>query len=567
MDPQHQAQSTVTEPAAESRWPVSRTVIVSLALVISLLVADTWLGYRTIRGLNERALRVAQSYQVLDAAAALRDVVHEAVIAASRYVVTGENEHLEPYVAVRPKVGEHLKRLIELTRDSPSQRARAMDIERQVTERLDFTDRIIRVRRELGYEAARRLLVKEFGNEQLDVLRQIFVDLAQAEQTTLGIREGLARSSFKEAISSTVFAAVTGLILLSITVWLTRRDLLLRQQSDVRLRESESRFRTVVESAIDGILVIDSRGIVQSLNPAAVKLFGYEEDEVLGKNVSMLMPSPDREQHDKYLNDYLTTGQAKIIGIGRDVRGQRKDGSTFPMHLSVSEASLAGKKIFIGITTDNSEQKRSEERLSLLVGELRHRVKNLIAIVQSIMTRTLVDGKDVGEAREIISGRLLALGRAHDLLIRANWQGAPLRQIVEGQFQGFSDRRRVSGPDVVLNASATQTFALALHELATNAAKYGALSGPEGYVEVVWSIIGAGDDQRLRFSWLERGGRPAEEPKRKGFGLTMLNDAMMSDFEKPPIMRFTNEGFEYEVEAPLSVLVARGEALTEVAMI
>ncbi len=555
MEPKSEVPVSAAEPAPASRWPGGRALPAGLVLVLSLLVTDAWLGYSTIRGLNDRAARVDQSHQVLDAASRLRDIVQEAVIGANRYVVTGDMDHLEPYLAIRPQVGEHVDQLTKLTQDNVLQRERASRIKQRITERVAFTDRIIRVRREEGYEAARSLLAKEFTKEQLSDLRQLFNEMTTAEEATLGVREEMARSSFRSATASTILTALIGLIVVSIAAWLTRRDLLLQQQSDSRLRESEARFRTVVESAVDGIIVIDSRGIVQSLNPAAVRLFGYPSGEVAGKNVSMLMPAPDCDRHDGYINGYLTTRQAKIIGHGRDVRGKRADGSTFPMHLSVSEASLAGERVFIGITTDISEQKRSEERLSLLVGELRHRVKNLIAIVQSIMSRTLVDGRGIAEARDIVVGRLLALGRAHDLLLKTNWQGAPLQRIVEAQMEGFSDRLRVGGPEVLLNASATQTFALALHELATNAAKYGALSGPDGHVEVRWSLVGDPAEPRLSFKWLERGGGPAVAPKHRGFGLTMLNDAMMSDFEKPPQLRFTPDGFEYEVDAPLAVVV------------
>jgi two-component sensor histidine kinase len=197
--------------------------------------------------------------------------------------------------------------------------------------------------------------------------------------------------------------------------------------------------------------------------------------------------------------------------------------------------------------------------LGLVVGELRHRVKNIITIVQAIATRTLTGDRTMDEARDIVSGRLLALGRAHDLLIRASWQGAPVKGVVKAEFEGFSERARVQGPEVILNASATQTFALALHELATNAAKYGALSSPTGRVEVSWSITDGDDGPRLGFRWIERGGPPAHAPARKGFGLTMLNEAMMSDFDRPSQMRFGADGLEYEFDAPLAVLAAKSE--------
>src|SRR6478752_4356292 len=102
-------------------------------------------------------------------------------------------------------------------------------------------------------------------------------------------------------------------------------------------------LRSILQSAVEGIIVIDASGCIQVFNPAAERLFGYSADEVLGQNVKLLMPSPDHEQHDGYLKDYISTGQAQIIGKGRRVRGRRKDGTTFPLHLSVGEMTIGGE--------------------------------------------------------------------------------------------------------------------------------------------------------------------------------------------------------------------------------
>ena len=128
-------------------------------------------------------------------------------------------------------------------------------------------------------------------------------------------------------------------------------DLTARVELEERLRASEARWRAVIESAIDGIIVIDTRGAIEAFNPAAARMFGYGEDEVVGKNVKVLMPSPYHEQHDGYLSRYLTTGDPRIIGSGREVTGLRKDGSTFPLHLSVGETVMEGEHRFIGIPT------------------------------------------------------------------------------------------------------------------------------------------------------------------------------------------------------------------------
>jgi PAS domain S-box-containing protein len=142
------------------------------------------------------------------------------------------------------------------------------------------------------------------------------------------------------------------------------RDISERRRAEEALRESEGRLRAIVETAVDGIITIDERGNVSSFNPAAVRLFGYTPHEVIGKNVNQLMPAPYHEEHDGYLHNYVTTGTKKIIGIGREVIGRRKDGSEFPMDLAVSETLLGDRRIFTGIVRDISERKRVDHELA-----------------------------------------------------------------------------------------------------------------------------------------------------------------------------------------------------------
>ncbi|MET1054544.1 MAG: PAS domain-containing sensor histidine kinase [Pedobacter sp.] len=134
--------------------------------------------------------------------------------------------------------------------------------------------------------------------------------------------------------------------------------------------ENARLLHAIIETAIDGIITIDSRGIMESLNPSALKLFGYNADEVLGKNISMLMPEPDRSGHDEYIGHYHRTHEKHIIGKGREVRGLRKDGSTFPFRLAVSEVQYENRKIFTGFIHDLSKEKEAEERLREYATEL-----------------------------------------------------------------------------------------------------------------------------------------------------------------------------------------------------
>ena len=151
--------------------------------------------------------------------------------------------------------------------------------------------------------------------------------------------------------------------------------------SSSALTDSEERMRAILETAVEGIITIDERGVIEQLNPAAIRIFGYSADEVVGHNVKILMPSPYREEHDGYMSNYCRTGHKKIIGIGREVLGQRKDGTIFPMDLSVSEVRLANKRLFTGFVRDITERKRAETRLAELARTLVEKNKELETVV------------------------------------------------------------------------------------------------------------------------------------------------------------------------------------------
>lgn len=152
--------------------------------------------------------------------------------------------------------------------------------------------------------------------------------------------------------------------------------------------DSARLLEAIIDTAIDGIITIDSMGIVESINPAALELFGYEASEVIGNNISMLMPDPDRSQHDSYIENYKSSGKKKIIGIGREVRGLRKDGTTFPFRLAVSEVFYRERRIFTGIIHDLTNEKEAQERLVRHTEELeetvRERTKDLIKLVSEL---------------------------------------------------------------------------------------------------------------------------------------------------------------------------------------
>jgi len=211
------------------------------------------------------------------------------------------------------------------------------------------------------------------------------------------------------------------------------RDMTEQRARDYALREAEERMRSVVNHVIDGIITIDERGLVESFNPAAEKTFGYPAVEVVGRNVSMLMPEPHHSGHDGYLANYFRTHQSKIIGIGREVEGLRSDGSIFPMELAVSEFNLAGRRYFTGIIRDITERKRLERELHKRVAELdetghrkdeflamlAHELRNpLAAITTAVQLSTMSGVQDqINWSMEVINRQVKHLTRLIDDLL------------------------------------------------------------------------------------------------------------------------------------------------------
>ena len=153
------------------------------------------------------------------------------------------------------------------------------------------------------------------------------------------------------------------------------------------LRKNQNYLHSIIETATDGIIVIDARGVIQSVNPAAADLFGYEPEEMTGQNISMMMPQPHRRQHDGYLENYHKSGVGKIIGVGREVEGKRKDGGTFPFRLSISKVKTDGKVFFTGIVHDLTDQKKAEAELLKLNKELEQRVAGRTELLNQTVSR------------------------------------------------------------------------------------------------------------------------------------------------------------------------------------
>ena len=202
----------------------------------------------------------------------------------------------------------------------------------------------------------------------------------------------------------------------------------------------------------------------------------------------------------------------------------------------------------VGASRDLTERKRAEELQRLMMGELRHRIRNTLSKVQAIADQTLRTADDLPSAREALGRRICSMAKSHDLLTSRSWTGAVLAQVVIKALDAFDPSQLVTeGPDLELSASQALAFGMILHELATNAAKYGALSVTSGRVAVQWSV----EDDKVEFRWIESGGPPVSPPSRHGFGSRLLSRIVASDLSGELTLDYEPSGLRCSIIAPL----------------
>lgn len=338
-------------------------------------------------------------------------------------------------------------------------------------------------------------------------------------------------------VSGTLIGAVNTLV-----------DITERHEAEQRVRESEARYRdiaAIVESSEDAVLTKDLNGVITSWNQGATRLFGYVAEETIGKPVTILIPA---ERHDEEPTILARIRRGERIDHYETVR-QRKDGSTIDISLTVSPVKNPEGKI-VGaskIARDITDRRQAEQQQRLLLREMDHRVKNLFALASGVVALSARSAATPEELSSAVRDRLAALARAHALTLPVTAEGGKrieqsttlhlLIQTILLPYEGRTDADRprvaVSGPDLRLAGGMVTTFALLLHEFATNAAKYGALSTPAGHVKIDCSEA----DGEFALTWRERGGPRLDNPTiSEGFG-TMLARATVKDQLRGEISR------------------------------
>jgi PAS domain S-box-containing protein len=326
------------------------------------------------------------------------------------------------------------------------------------------------------------------------------------------------------------------------------RDITHEQRAEEALRESEERFRTMANSAPVAIWVNGADGGCQFVNHSYLEFFGKADEDVLGFGWT---PSAHPDDEAAYVAAYLEAVRQRAT-FNAEARFARADGEYRWLHSTGEPRFDASGEYLghIGISRDITERKRAEQHQRLLIDELSHRAKNLLAIVQGVARQSFRPGAKPEEMVTAFEGRLGALGAAHDILTRQRWEAAPISELIGATVAAVSPgdgRFDLQGEDLLLPPKTGVSLAMAVHELATNALKYGSLQSRRGRVVVRWSRAG----DRLRFEWREQDGPPVEPPTHRGFGTKMIKRGLAAELGGKVEMEFLREGVRCTVDAPL----------------
>jgi PAS domain S-box-containing protein len=325
------------------------------------------------------------------------------------------------------------------------------------------------------------------------------------------------------------------------------------------LRLQEQRWKATYNHAAIGICEVDAHGRFIRVNDAITTMTGWSREDLMGRRLFQNTHPGDKDADEaSYLRQ--VAGELDFYSVER--RFICKDGRTiwcFVRSSTVRDAQ--GKFLYcVRVIHDITERKAAEERQKLLIDELNHRVKNTLATVQSLATQTAHGTDSPAAFREAFEGRLIALSQAHDQLTRRHWGSAELRDIVVGATAPYAGdapgRVETEGDTITIRPRAALTLALALLDLTTNAAKYGALSVPDGRVMVRWHIQSASPQPLLALEWCEYDGPPVTAPTRRGFGTRFIEGSVASELQGTARLAFDAAGLRCTMAVPLTTATA-----------
>ncbi|MFZ0498268.1 MAG: PAS domain S-box protein [Steroidobacteraceae bacterium] len=329
--------------------------LIAFALTLAVLIGGGVLGYHNVRRMVSNERLVAHTDNAIVDLEAAYSGVRGAEAGQRSYLLTGDSGYLQPYQAAVGETQYELMRLQYELKGVPAQQQRLLALKETIGRQLADLNRAIAMSRVGDRAGALVMVAGDQWKGHTDRVRAQVTAIQTAEYALLDRRAAQSERSYRRTVSSLLAAAMIGVALLAVVFYLGRRNLALQ-------RRATTRIRSIVDNVVDGIVTTDAHGTIGSVNPAAERLFGYEAAELIGQNVNVLMREPYRSGHDDYFAEYRRSGEAKVIGIGREVEGRRRDGSTFALELAVNEFELGAQPYFTAILRDVTERKRLEQQ-------------------------------------------------------------------------------------------------------------------------------------------------------------------------------------------------------------
>ena len=328
--------------------------------------------------------------------------------------------------------------------------------------------------------------------------------------------------------------------------------------SEEALRRRTTQFETLLNEAPLGVYLVDADFKIQAVNPTARPVFGDIPDLIgrdFGEVIHILWPEEYAEEVVRLFRQTLETGEPFVAPEHIEERRDRKVREYYEWRINRIPLP-AGRYGVVCYFRDISAQVRARQQRELLINELNHRVKNTLATVQSVAAQTLKASTVPATVKGSLESRLISMAGAHDVLTQQNWEGADLRNIVEKALSPFMAPGRefdVAGPDIRLLPKSALAVAMAVHELATNAAKYGALSNGSGRISVHWTIVDH-DGERLQIVWTEVGGPKVAAPSSKGFGSRLIERGLAGQLGGEAVIDYREAGVVCRITAPLNTI-------------
>lgn len=561
-----------TSPGLPSRsWQRQHRALHGIGLGFSLLVVVCLVAGLLAWKSSETTRTVLSTLTARQSADLAMEQILLAETSQRGFLLTRDQRFIPAYRQGLADFGNALATLKLASRDDPELARLADDFERQAAAKFNELDQTIAFAQAGQFSEALALVQAGVGEKTM----------SEAQATTRALADVLndtirANAPWQHLLPTVLLVmigvALICVVLLSVVVLQdTRRNLQFMAARELALRELAATLESRVQRRTQSLSEANQR-FDAALRAARVTVFTQDTDlnftwvssgdpeiaanDMVPPNKAQVFPNDSTDAVLKIKQAVLNSGEP---GHG-EVRLSLPDGEKwFDLNvrpLRDAQGSVVG---LIGGSVEITERKEHEARIRLLMREVTHRSKNLLSVIQAIMRQTAAHSVSLEDFQKRFADRLHSLAGSHDLLVQENWNGAALRELIRSQLGHYSDlvgsQIVLSGPAIQLRPDAAQHIGMALHELATNAAKYGALSVPDGLVSITWTLPDSADpDGRCSLSWVETNGPPVTSPTRRGFGRVVIERTVARALDGEVVMEYPAQGVRWRLSFPRSAV-------------